>query len=323
MLIMTHMDKVSNQGTGVEVPIQWWRGSGASNNNENILIVNNPELLMLAVLPTFCFPQTSFESFARKMYRWGFRRAKIPGYWAFECCTFRRGDFVLLSLMVNVDSGSRKPKISAPPDTPVTASESVCVVERSTFAKRRYPAKQPDSHKPVMYAPQEHEERPTKLARTDSGGAALRDKIGETTCAFNTERYGSSSLYSNRQPSAGLWTQRKLAANEYMGRLLLETNSESRTGMPCADFPPHWPIHESLTRTLENQEATILSQHTRVQIPQQLDIPWSRELSTTSRRGLAELTDFLVAENCLLQAQVQPTLLVAAGGSAQGPLQPE
>jgi HSF-type DNA-binding len=61
----------------------------------------------------FAFPPTSFKSFVRKMYRWGFQRAQPTGSdssarWAFFCDKFRRGEFARLSQMTSVDSRPKK-----------------------------------------------------------------------------------------------------------------------------------------------------------------------------------------------------------------------
>jgi HSF-type DNA-binding len=103
MLILNYLETLSTS-SGAQIPsLQWYRSSD-KEVNDSILVVNDPSRFILDVLPEFSFPPTSFKSFVRKMHRWGFHRADVPGRWAFVCDQFRRGNFILLSQMVSVDS---------------------------------------------------------------------------------------------------------------------------------------------------------------------------------------------------------------------------
>jgi HSF-type DNA-binding len=127
MLITMHiekMEKVARGSTGGVPPVQW----GNSETDSDIIVFNDPDRFAAKVLPIFAFPKTSFKSFVRKMYRWGFRRAqpnesamsnRSSAPWAFFCDNFRRGDFLRLMRMVSIDS---RPKKGARGSTPLLAT---------------------------------------------------------------------------------------------------------------------------------------------------------------------------------------------------------
>jgi HSF-type DNA-binding len=120
MLITMHiekMERISPGSTGPYPPVQWGTSCN-SERNDDIIIFNDSDGFAAKVLPIFAFPSTSFKSFVRKMYRWGFRRAQPNDSslrshdaepWAFFCDNFRRGDFQRLVQMISIDSRPKKP----------------------------------------------------------------------------------------------------------------------------------------------------------------------------------------------------------------------
>jgi HSF-type DNA-binding len=54
-------------------PLQWV-------NKGQILLFNDPDRFATGVLPDFAFPPTTFKSFVRKMYRWGFWKVKVDDH---------------------------------------------------------------------------------------------------------------------------------------------------------------------------------------------------------------------------------------------------
>jgi HSF-type DNA-binding len=122
------MEKVARGSTGDVPPVQWGNSSSSSEADSDIIVFNDPDRFAAKVLPIFAFPKTSFKSFVRKMYRWGFRRAQpnesamsnhSSPPWAFFCDNFRRGDFSRLMRMVSIDS---RPKKGARGSTPLLAT---------------------------------------------------------------------------------------------------------------------------------------------------------------------------------------------------------
>jgi HSF-type DNA-binding len=96
-----------------EVPPILWGKRSSGDGYEGIIVFHDPERFAAEVLPMFAFPPSSFKSFVRKMYRWGFQRAQPTGSdssarWAFFCDKFRRGEFARLTQMSSVDSRPKK-----------------------------------------------------------------------------------------------------------------------------------------------------------------------------------------------------------------------
>jgi HSF-type DNA-binding len=117
MLITMYIEKMersSSVSAAWEPPLQW-ANSGSSEEIEHIIVFRDPDRFATMVLPLFAFPPTSFKSFVRKLYRWGFRRTQPNGDGdandprAFSCENFRRDNFLRLTRMVSVDSRVKKP----------------------------------------------------------------------------------------------------------------------------------------------------------------------------------------------------------------------
>jgi HSF-type DNA-binding len=116
MLITMYIEKMERSSSSVagKPPLQWVN-SGSDEEIEHIIVFSDHDRFATKVLPLFAFPPTSFKSFVRKMYRWGFRRTQPNGDGdandprAFSCENFRRGNFLRLTRMVSVDSRVKKP----------------------------------------------------------------------------------------------------------------------------------------------------------------------------------------------------------------------
>jgi HSF-type DNA-binding len=118
-IYLEQVDRISSASTAGKPPVQW-ANSGSSEGEEHAIVFNDPDHFTAKVLPVFAFPPTSFRSFVRKLYRWGFRRTQSQGnsdahkHRAFSCDNFQRGNFLRLRHMVSVDSRTRKPgKVSS------------------------------------------------------------------------------------------------------------------------------------------------------------------------------------------------------------------
>jgi HSF-type DNA-binding len=73
---MLHVDKSYEtlSARGAPLPIDWCtRNSGEAS--DHVIVVNDCGRLVKEILPEFGFLSISWESFVRKMYRWGFRQA--------------------------------------------------------------------------------------------------------------------------------------------------------------------------------------------------------------------------------------------------------
>jgi HSF-type DNA-binding len=326
MLILMHMDKVSREGVP---PVQWWPNTCDETDN-SILVVNNPQVFTSVVLPMFCFPPSSFESFIRKMYRWGFRRAKKPGRWAFVCSNFQRDDFRLMAFMYSADGRLKTPKIHVSPAKSVTTTG---LVDGDDFATgtdhAEYAGGEGDTAfgKPLRArkrsSPLKTQERVSKLPRVDVGGVvAVRDKISPNSLAFKTKRSKSSQLDAvhsrpgtNWQPSAGVLAGQRTIGMDgtikddgSMGPVFLDTPREDICGEPRTNFPPLVPPRDP-SAALENHGAATWTQH-----QQPLEMLWSGGLSTPTSSGFAELKQFLLAEQSRLESQLQQALLALAVG---------
>jgi HSF-type DNA-binding len=138
MLMMLHIERMAaiTSGSGPEAaPLVWGK---CRNNNRDIdtVIFNDPKTFVGKVLPAFGCPPTSFNSFVRKMYRWGFRRAQLDDgkanarqpceRSAYACDHFRRGDFSRLALMVSTDSRAKNAETQStkPADTTSDSTEA-------------------------------------------------------------------------------------------------------------------------------------------------------------------------------------------------------
>jgi HSF-type DNA-binding len=119
MLITIHVEKAERfcGEAGRFSLLRWKDSDGSADGANDVIVFNDPDGFASKLLPLFAFPPSSFNSFSRKLRRWGFRRAPlgetrpsgpscVPQ--AFICANFRRGDFVHLMQMVNNDSRLKK-----------------------------------------------------------------------------------------------------------------------------------------------------------------------------------------------------------------------
>jgi HSF-type DNA-binding len=120
MLIIMDQEKITrnrdNRRGGVPL-LQWeavCRGEIPSSN----IVFHDPDRFALEVLPEYGFPSTSFRSFIRKMYQWGFRRAMLnhlppatAKVTAFCCDLFQQGNFGLLKQMRSTDNRPKKDRV--------------------------------------------------------------------------------------------------------------------------------------------------------------------------------------------------------------------
>jgi HSF-type DNA-binding len=190
MLMMLHIERMAaiTSGSGPKAaPLEWGK---CRNNNRDIdtVIFNDPKTFVGKVLPAFGCPPTSFNSFVRKMYRWGFRRAQLDDgkandsqpceRCAYACDHFRRGDFSLLTLMVSTDSRAKSAETQStkPADTTSNSTETGHVHSKDNAVQKRPRKRRAKTRDSIV------SRGPTVDVDAESIGGSPRDR-GTDSCA--------------------------------------------------------------------------------------------------------------------------------------------
>jgi HSF-type DNA-binding len=148
MLITIHVEKAERfcGEAGRFSLLRWKDSDGSADGANDVIVFNDPDGFASKLLPLFAFPPSSFNSFSRKLRRWGFRRAPlgetrpsgpscVPQ--AFICTDFRRGDFVHLMQMVNNDSRLKKVAPSTIPESMKTLRTDASSKGRAVTRSKR------------------------------------------------------------------------------------------------------------------------------------------------------------------------------------------
>jgi HSF-type DNA-binding len=233
MLLMMHIDKLHElmsigKGPGLPPPIDWCtRNSG--EDSDNVIVITDGDRLVKETLPTFGFQVISAKSFARKLFRWGFRQ--VSEFYAckmaslesrsalkFESEHFRKGDFERLSNMRSMTAPNTRKSIT-PSQTLANSRDDDKVMSCSSMRKKR------ENHAKNLKAVSK-----VKRPRREAVKLGHSQSVATTEALYHQSSNRPASFQGHVRQHATVLPQENnssCAKKEYVGESLSDTTTSS------------------------------------------------------------------------------------------------